>query len=263
MDNVLQNCMYSQTPYIDNMIQKQLTVFPSYTLHYNLIKNLDKPTTPYDERDQLSRGAQRLDSTDVIPLYRKFRRKDKRDETGPEERHLPQLRHLLPPVSNLQGSRFFMEPKIFICHPGYTARVDGSKGIDHRTDDGNAAQDGMVGKQHLHKRPEPMIKVDFCEEKSGPAARRVSHPVHPGVHEPDPVEDHGSAEREMDGFADSASAVTGECGRLQPLNAIKTPSAAATDAEEEEEPGFDGVELGWGTRKGDVEECDEGRELEA
>ena len=31
-------------------VQKQLTVVPSYQLHYKLIKNLDKPSTPNDER---------------------------------------------------------------------------------------------------------------------------------------------------------------------------------------------------------------------
>ena len=80
-------------------VQKQLTVVPSYQLHYKLIKNLDKPSTPNDERYQLRRGSQRLHSTDMVPLYREFRGKDQNDDIGPE-RNLPQLRHFLLPILN-------------------------------------------------------------------------------------------------------------------------------------------------------------------
>ena len=41
-----------------------------------------------------------------------------------------------------------------------------------------------------------------------------------------------------------------------------TRGGGAADVEVVEEQDFDGIELGWGTRKGDVEECDD-RELEA
>jgi len=160
-----------------------------------------------------------------------------------------------------------MQPKNIRCSPGHTALRHEIKEIDPRTSDDKAAIEGCEGKQHLQKRPHPSVKVDFREVKSGPAARRVSHPVHPDVHEPDPVEGHGYAETESDESPDFAGAVIGECAVRDHFAvggvSSTTRGSDAGCAELDEEPDFDGVELRWGPRKGDVEECDEDSELEA
>ena len=160
-----------------------------------------------------------------------------------------------------------MEPKNIICRLGYTALGHEIKDFLQRADYVEAAPGSCDGKHHLQQRPIPMIKVHFREIKGEGAARRMNHSVHPDVQEPYPVKGHGGAESESDESSDSAGAVTGECGAWLLLAvgrvSCTTPGGDAADAEGKEDPDFDGVELGWGSRKGDVEECDEGRELEA
>ena len=124
-----------------------------------------------------------------------------------------------------------------------------------RKDDAKGAQDGCDGKHHLQKRPVPTVKVNFREKECGPAARRMSHPIHPDVHEPDPVQDQGDYETEVEESPDSAGVVIGEVRR------DKLSDHTSADAEGGGEPDFDGVELGRGPRGGGVEQCDKGREL--